>query len=203
MPLWQIWRLKSNSQQKTNMFQTLTLRLLFISKSTPVSSRIIPDSSPRLWSVHVHSHVRRLSKKLGGCCFASSLSEGVCSPYKAPFFIKHCDFLSRSPPITSCFSSGTKQQWWLDKRQTVKHLKGEDSSWTTSWLLLSKDLPERCGNRKHKSSDQTLIFKLWLQWLRAWRNTQSWWRKKAEMKEPYFNFLLKCFYQSCVERMIH
>lgn len=57
----QIWSMKSNSQQKTNMIQTLT-RLLFISKLTPVSSQISPGSSPSLWSGHVHSQVRRLSE---------------------------------------------------------------------------------------------------------------------------------------------
>lgn len=80
-------------------------------------------------------------KETGWMLFCLRVFLGVCSPYKAPFFIKHCDFLSRSPPITSCFSSGTKQQWWLDKRQTVKHLKEEDSSWTTSWLIVIEGPP--------------------------------------------------------------
>lgn len=127
-----------------------------------------------------------------------SLSEGVCSPYKAPCFIKHCAFLSRSTPVTSCFSSGTKQQWWLDKTD-CKTPEGRrffmNNKLTDCYRRTSHNVTAT-GNSSHqiKPSFTNHEFRL---------NTQRWWRKKAEMKEAYFNFPLDCFYQSCVERTIH
>lgn len=61
-----------------------------------------------------------------------SLSESWrISPFKVSSFTQ-LDFLLRSPLTTSCFSSGTKHQRWLEKRRRVKHLKLQDFSWPES-----------------------------------------------------------------------
>lgn len=190
---WKNSQFKSKGQWKQNkminVIQTLTRNfLLFIFKSTPVSSGICPALVP------VSSHVR---------CFSPnqrvSRSRGFLrvwiSPYKVWSFMQ-ADFLLRSPPKMFGLSSGASHQWQVDSRN-VLHLKGERllmNQEIKHWSI-SKDRTESFLQQEAKVIRS--VFKYhWIQRRRPLCNNQRWRKrsegKKAEMKEKIISTSVHC-----------